>query len=229
MRLGTDPVDSIRPVKILRHGLAGYYETFGGSRNRWGDYSGASVNPRNDTDFWTIQESSIAGAAPNWDTWWANVQFCPKPIAPTVLSAPASPCVGTPGTYKLNPIAGATNYVWTVSGTGWSSTSSNVDSINVNIGTGAGTITVLAYNSCGEGETQIINVTPSSTVPPQPSIGTVTAACAGSPTAVFIIASGGVYSNAWQALGTGWSGTGGGTPIYRQWWCTGNMRVICRY
>ncbi|MFI4962877.1 MAG: hypothetical protein ACHP6H_03365, partial [Legionellales bacterium] len=225
LHMNTDPLDSMRPLNIFRHGQAYYYETFGGGRNRWGDYSGACVDPRNDTDFWTIQESSIVGTAPNWDTWWAKVQFCPKPNAPTILSSPASLCIGASGTYKVNPITGATYYVWSVSGTGWSGTASSADTFNVNIGTGVGTINVLAYNACGEGESQMFHVTPA-IVPGKPTISTITPACVGSPTAVFVAAVGGASSYSWQTLGTGWSGSGGSSSLTATVG-TGTGMIIC--
>ena len=225
LHMNTDPVDSIRPVYTYRHGQAVYYETFGGGRNRWGDYSGTCIDPRNDTDFWTIQESSIVGTSPNWDTWWANVQFCPKPLAPTILSSPAMLCIGASGTYKVNPIAGATNYVWTVSGTGWSGTASSVDTFNVNIGSGTGTINVVAYNACGEGESQLIKVTPA-IVTNKPTISTITPACVGTPTAVFLAAVSGATSYSWQVFGTGWSGSGGSSSLTATVG-TGTGMIIC--
>jgi hypothetical protein len=73
LRMHTDPLDSMSTPVIFRHGLATYYETFGTGRNRWGDYSATCVDPRNNTDFWTLQESSFIGSSPNWDTWWAHI------------------------------------------------------------------------------------------------------------------------------------------------------------
>ncbi len=76
LRLHTDPVDSLRPEVIFRHGQANYYETFGGTQNRWGDYSSTCVDPINNCDFWTIQECVPATPANFWDTWWAHVKMC---------------------------------------------------------------------------------------------------------------------------------------------------------
>lgn len=77
LHLHTDPADSMRPMHIYRHGQASYFQNFGGSQNRWGDYSNTCVDPVNNVDFWTIQESVPASPANYWDTWWANVQLCP--------------------------------------------------------------------------------------------------------------------------------------------------------
>src|SRR5206468_12969140 len=52
-----------------------YFKTFGGTENRWGDYSNTSVDPTNDTDLWTIQEyaATPSGGFDRWGTWWGKV------------------------------------------------------------------------------------------------------------------------------------------------------------
>ena len=40
-------------------GQGTYDVTFGGSSNRWGDYSSTTVDPTNPNDFWTVQEFAI--------------------------------------------------------------------------------------------------------------------------------------------------------------------------
>ena len=50
---------------VFAPGLERYFKTFGGTTNRWGDYSYAQVDPVNDADFWTVQE--FADQQP--DTW----------------------------------------------------------------------------------------------------------------------------------------------------------------
>lgn len=132
----TDPVDSLRPIDIFRHGLSTYYVTYGGGRNRWGDYSQSSLDTDN-ISFWTIQET-VSATVNYWDTWWAYVFICLKPgvsiasVGSATVCAPATvtlnstvgdPDTGSTLTYQWNlggtPIAGATNvtYVATVSGT----------------------------------------------------------------------------------------------------------------
>jgi hypothetical protein len=75
LRLHTDPLDSMRPKYVYRHGQNTYYQTFGGTKNRWGDYSATCIDPINNTDFWTLQES-VPTTANSWDTWWARVNVC---------------------------------------------------------------------------------------------------------------------------------------------------------
>ncbi len=61
-RAGTDPSNSLRDDAVLKAGEAHYYKTFGGTENRWGDYSATTVDPSNDTDLWTLQEYAAARA-----------------------------------------------------------------------------------------------------------------------------------------------------------------------
>jgi PKD repeat protein len=67
-----DEPNSMREYYQFKDGLAPYYKTFGGGRNRWGDYSNTSVDPLNDTDFWTIQE--FASTDNKWGTYWAYLR-----------------------------------------------------------------------------------------------------------------------------------------------------------
>ncbi len=76
LHMHTDPADSIRPAHVFRHGKATYYEDFGGTQNRWGDYSAACTDPKNNNDFWVTGES--VHALNIWDTWWAYIPLCPS-------------------------------------------------------------------------------------------------------------------------------------------------------
>ena len=80
-RLGTDAAGTMRDPVIYKEGEDYYEKTFGGSRNRWGDYSHTLIDPVNDRDMWTVQEYAQArtgatGTGSNdsrWGTWWAKV------------------------------------------------------------------------------------------------------------------------------------------------------------
>jgi hypothetical protein len=82
IRSGGDPPNTLRSVNLLKAGEAVYYKTFGGSQNRWGDFSSTVVDPANDLDFWTIQEYASSpnfGNGDNrWGTWWGEVT--PPPL-----------------------------------------------------------------------------------------------------------------------------------------------------
>jgi len=63
-RKATDPPGTVQPTSTLALGLAYYVRTFGGSRNRWGDYSGISVCPLDQTTFWVYNEYAIEPGFP---------------------------------------------------------------------------------------------------------------------------------------------------------------------
>src|ERR1035438_2484982 len=70
LHLATDPANSVEtPVQYV-NGLAGYYKTYGGGRNRWGDFSGTAFDPV-DGSFWTFQEWANTGS--NWGTQVAHM------------------------------------------------------------------------------------------------------------------------------------------------------------
>src|SRR6201988_946063 len=80
-RLGSDAAGTMRAPVVFKSGEDYYSKTFGGTRNRWGDYSHSVVDPVNDRDLWTIQEYPMlrVGATgqgindSRWGTWWAKV------------------------------------------------------------------------------------------------------------------------------------------------------------
>ena len=81
-RYADDPPNTLRERYQFKEGLAPYYKTFGGSRNRWGDYTATCVDPVNDLDFWTIQEyAELSASQDEWGTWWAKVNVEAKPEA----------------------------------------------------------------------------------------------------------------------------------------------------
>ncbi|HJQ71510.1 MAG TPA: IPT/TIG domain-containing protein [Blastocatellia bacterium] len=85
VRLAADPPNTLRDSVVLKSGEAPYFKTNSGTRNKWGDYSGALIDPANDTDFWTIQQYAAlpAGGADRWGTWWGQV----LPSSPPAPSA----------------------------------------------------------------------------------------------------------------------------------------------
>ncbi len=76
-RAASDPAGTTRTPQILRSGTDFYVRTFSGSANRWGDYSGASVD--NTGCFWISNKHAIARGTPSggdgrWQT--ATATFC---------------------------------------------------------------------------------------------------------------------------------------------------------
>lgn len=87
-----------------------------------------------------------------------SVQVNPVPAQPSAISGTTALCVGTgPQTYSVPAVSGATSYSWSLPGS-WSGTSTS-NTIQANLGTGGGTITVLAINACGNSPSQSLAVT----------------------------------------------------------------------
>ncbi len=76
-RIPTDPAGTTPYTGTLKAGEDYYYRTFGGSRNRWGDYSGMSVDPADDITFWIYNEyastrGTVFSSYPTEDGRWAT-------------------------------------------------------------------------------------------------------------------------------------------------------------
>jgi hypothetical protein len=62
------------PVTLLKGGEAPYFKIFSGGSNRWGDFSATTVDPTDDTSFWTLQEyAQLPDTRSRWGTWWGNI------------------------------------------------------------------------------------------------------------------------------------------------------------
>ncbi len=67
-----DDANTTRDFYEYKAGLAPYYKTYGGDRNRWGDYSAVFVDPDHDVNFWAMHEyAELPGTQDQWGTWWA--------------------------------------------------------------------------------------------------------------------------------------------------------------
>jgi hypothetical protein len=89
-RSSTDAAGSMRTPVMSKAGEGYYYKTFGGTRNRWGDYSHTQVDPSNDLSLWTVQEYSkpVSGTTSKWSTWW--IETGPDPFM-AIDPPPAGP------------------------------------------------------------------------------------------------------------------------------------------
>jgi hypothetical protein len=134
----------------------------------------------------------------------AVVVMNPLPSQPGTITGPASPCLGSTNTYSIASVTNASSYVWTIPST-WTSTGSGL-SISAVTGTGAGTISVVAVNGCGNSTARTFSVTVN-TVPAQPAAITGPAAiCNGVSSSYSIAAVSNTSSYTW-VLPTGWSGS----------------------
>ena len=106
-RAATDPPDTLRPDTVLKAGESSYVKTFGGTRNRWGDYSSTLVDPLNEVDMWTLQQYA-ATVENTWGTWWGRFALEPGGTPPAISS--------------LNPLTGGVGTTVTVTGSKFTDT-----------------------------------------------------------------------------------------------------------
>jgi len=99
LRSPQDPPGTMRKPGFLRRGTDYYVRTFGGGRNRWGDYTGTAVDPSDDC-FWIYNEHAMTRGtitAPaedgRWDTAWGHV--CSNDFDPFVADARPGEAEGT--------------------------------------------------------------------------------------------------------------------------------------
>ncbi|MEQ1892969.1 MAG: immunoglobulin domain-containing protein [Planctomycetota bacterium] len=75
-RLGSDPVNTNGPIRLLAAGLSNYWKTLAGTTAPWGLASSSAVDPRDDSSLWTLQKYAglrvTPGTAPDTDSRWAT-------------------------------------------------------------------------------------------------------------------------------------------------------------
>ncbi|HWB62873.1 MAG TPA: PKD domain-containing protein [Chitinophagales bacterium] len=95
-RAGTDAISTMQSRYIYKNGTAGYYQTLGGGRNRWGDYTGAAVDPT-DNSFWGF--GGWAYTSTLWGTEIVHVgaaaPITVPPVANFSVSDTLTTCTGT--------------------------------------------------------------------------------------------------------------------------------------
>jgi len=71
----TKPVGNVNPTgsKVLKAGNGYYYKTFGGDRNRWGDYNGAWVDPSDESKIWIFTE--YVASTNTWGSWLGELTY----------------------------------------------------------------------------------------------------------------------------------------------------------
>jgi len=100
-RKTSDAPGTVRASEIVHEGEAPYLRTFGGPLNRWGDYSGISIDPTNDDFAWAFNEYAAEPGSPTgdedgrWGTAWARCKF-------TGMAKPAVIAVSAPLTFSLS-------------------------------------------------------------------------------------------------------------------------------
>ncbi len=96
-RLKSDPRDSMSFPVLIQSGKTNYTS----GHHRWGDYSGASIDPSSGSKVWVGGEYATSATSLNWGTWIAEVEAgsssAPTPT-PTATPTPAGP----PGKLRLS-------------------------------------------------------------------------------------------------------------------------------
>jgi hypothetical protein len=92
-RAAGDAPGTVQPALTIHAGEDWYFRRFGGTRNRWGDYSGIAVDPEADEAFWVFNEFADQRGTPTnmgtqdgrWGTAWARCKFLQEDGAGTVV------------------------------------------------------------------------------------------------------------------------------------------------
>ena len=63
-RAAGDPAGTVQASGTLMAGTDWYYRAFSGTRNRWGDYSGISLDPADEATFWVFNEYAMTRGTP---------------------------------------------------------------------------------------------------------------------------------------------------------------------
>ncbi|MGB5848576.1 MAG: hypothetical protein WBH40_08815, partial [Ignavibacteriaceae bacterium] len=85
-RHSTDAAGFTITPDVVRAGVDYYIRTFGSGRNRWGDYSGTSVDPSDDKTFYVFNEYAltrgtlISGEEGRWGTAFGTVPVSALPV-----------------------------------------------------------------------------------------------------------------------------------------------------
>lgn len=155
------------------------------------------------------------------------------PVAPGTITGSSPVCQGQSGyPYSVSPVAGATSYTWSYSGTGFTP-SGTTASISGAFAAGAtsGNLTVAAVNSCGTGSSSAVFPVTVNTVPA--AAGTISGAssvCQGqSGVAYSVPAIGGATSYTWSYSGAGFTPSGNTASITGSFTAgatSGNLTVV---
>ena len=111
-----DDSGSMRDFYLYKEGMAPYYKTFGGGRNRWGDYSAVFVDPVHDVDFWAMHEyAELPSGSDQWGTWWAFLMPSFQPEADFTSNETLIP-IGATVSFDDLTLGVPTSWNWTFEG-----------------------------------------------------------------------------------------------------------------
>lgn len=109
-RLSSDPLGEMADPVQCKAGTGPQNNIDGYGRNRWGDYSYTTLDPSDDTTFWTIQE--YGHGTDIWGTYIASLQTIAPPLR--IILNSAVPTLQNPGlanTFEVEIQDGGETYV----------------------------------------------------------------------------------------------------------------------
>jgi len=98
-----DPAGTVQATGTVRAGVAPYYRDFGDGENRWGDYSGISVDPSDDRTFWVFNQYAWTQGTPaalgtgRWKTAWRACSTCSTGVSLSDICVGGDLCAVTTG------------------------------------------------------------------------------------------------------------------------------------
>ncbi|HTG43375.1 MAG TPA: DUF11 domain-containing protein, partial [Verrucomicrobiae bacterium] len=101
-RVDADTFSSLRLETVFKGG-EGPYSALDAGLNRWGEWSSTTLDPNNDTEFWTVQEyaASTLESPDRWGVWWARISP-PQDLSVTMTDSPDPIVAGNNLTYTIN-------------------------------------------------------------------------------------------------------------------------------
>ena len=139
LHASADAASTLQNTYLYKAGVANYYKTFSGTRNRWGDYTGTAVDPT-DNSFWNFSE--WANTNNTWGTVIAHVPVTAAIPCNAVTGMTTTSILDTAATFNWTASSGATSYNVQYRRTGtttWSTGSTTGTSYTVASGLTAGT------------------------------------------------------------------------------------------
>src|SRR5215472_2781504 len=99
-RLAGDPIDTLGTPVLFQAGSKAY------NGSRWGDYSGAGIDPSDQTAVWVASEfATSASTGLNWGTEIAQARVIPPPSVTATPTATATPNATATATATASPTA----------------------------------------------------------------------------------------------------------------------------
>jgi hypothetical protein len=139
------------PLALLTAGAGPYASTACGATNRWGDYSGASVDGSDPTDVWVAGEYAGAANTCTWKTALGRLTYSAPTvtsITPAVGPASGGTAVTITGT---NFVTGTTPYFGSTPSPTGTTTVQSANTLTTTTPPGSGWVTVSAATADGHG------------------------------------------------------------------------------